>query len=87
MFKSTPLLNMIECFDIDYEDKLNRRVLSKIEKKNVTKIIMIRILKYTYDKNFMIMINHKFLRSLRNLYKWNFIRILYSKYNIQIKYE
>lgn len=64
MFKSTPLLNMIECFDIDYEDKLNKR----IEKKNVTKIIMIRILKYTYDKNFMIMINHKFLRSLRNLY-------------------
>lgn len=87
MFKSTPLLNMIECFDIDYEDKLNKRVLSKIEKKNVTKIIMIRILKYTYDKNFMIMINHKFLRSLRNLYTWNFIRILYSKYNIQIKYE
>lgn len=68
MFKSTPLLNMIECFDIDYEDKLNRRVLSKIEKKNVTEIIMIRILKYTYDKNFMIMINHKFLRSLCNLY-------------------
>lgn len=71
MFKSTPvklLLNMIECFDIDYEDKLNKRVLSKIEKKNVTKIIMIRILKYTYDKNFMIMINHKFLRSLCNLY-------------------
>lgn len=87
MFKSTPLLNMIECFDIDYEDKLNKRVLSKIEKKNVTKIIMIRILKYIYDKNFMIMINHKFLRSLRNLYTWNFIRILYSKYNIQIKYE
>lgn len=87
MFKSTPLLNMIECFDIDYEDKLNKRVLSKIEKKNVTKIIMIRILKYTYDKNFMIMINHKFLRSLRNLYTWNFIKILYSKYNIQIKYE
>lgn len=87
MFKSTPLLNTIECFDIDYEDKLNKRVLSKIEKKNVTKIIMIWILKYTYDKNFMIMINHKFLRSLRNLYKWNFIRILYSKYNIQIKYE
>lgn len=87
MYKSTPLLNMIECFDIDYEDKLNKRVLSKIEKKNVTKIIMIRILKYTYDKNFMIMINHKFLRSLRNLYTWNFIRILYSKYNIQIKYE
>lgn len=68
MFKSTPLLNMIECFDIDYEDKLNKHVLSKIEKKTVTKIIMIRILKYTYDKNFMIMINHKFLRSLRNLY-------------------
>lgn len=68
MFKSTPLLNMIECFDIDYEDKLNKRVLPKIEKKNVTKIIMIRILKYTYDKNFMIMINHKFLRSLCNLY-------------------
>lgn len=87
MFKSTPLLNMIECFDIDYEDKLNKRVLSKIEKKNVTKIIMIRILKYIYDKNFMIMINHKFLRSLRNLYTWNFIRILYSKYNIQIRYE
>lgn len=87
MFKSTPLLNTIECFDIDYEDKLNKRVLSKIEKKNVTKIIMIWILKYTYDKNFMIMINHKFLRSLRNLYTWNFIRILYSKYNIQIKYE
>lgn len=87
MFKSTPLLNMIECFDIDYEDKLNKRVLSKIEKKNVTKIIMISILKYTYDKNFMIMINHKFLRSLRNLYTWNFIRILYSKYNIQIKHE
>lgn len=87
MFKSTPLLNMIECFDIDYEDKLNKLVLSKIEKKNVTKIIMIRILKYTYDKNFMIMINHKFLRSLRNLYTWNFIKILYSKYNIQIKYE
>lgn len=87
MFKSTPLLNMIECFDIDYEDKLNKRVLSKIEKKNVTKIIMIRILKYTYDKNFMIMINRKFLRSLRNLYTWNFIRILYSKYNIQIRYE
>lgn len=87
MFKSTPLLNMIECFDIDYEDKLNKRVLSKIEKKNVTEIIMIRILKYTYDKNFMIMINHKFLRSLCNLYTWNFIRILYSKYNIQIKYE
>lgn len=59
---------MIECFDIDYEDKLNKRVLSTIEKKNVTKIIMIRILKYTYDKNFMIMINHKFLRSLCNLY-------------------
>lgn len=59
---------MIECFDIDYEDKLNKRVLSKIEKKNVTKIIMIRILKYTYDKNFMIMINHKFLPSLCNLY-------------------
>lgn len=87
MFKSTPLLNMIECFDIDYEDKFNKRVLSKIEKKNVTKIIMIRILKYTYDKNFMIMINRKFLRSLRNLYTWNFIRILYSKYNIQIRYE
>lgn len=87
MFKSTPLLNTIECFDIDYEDKLNKRVLSKIEKKNVTKIIMIWILKYTYDKNFMIMINHKFLRSLRNLYTWNFIRILYSKYNIQIRYE
>lgn len=68
MYKSTPLLNMIECFDIDYEDKLNKRVLSTIEKKNVTKIIMIRILKYTYDKNFMIMINHKFLRSLCNLY-------------------
>lgn len=68
MFKSTPLLNMIECFDIDYEDKLNKRVLSKIEKKNVTKIIMIRILKYISDKNFMIMINRKFLRSLRNLY-------------------
>lgn len=68
MFKSTPLLNMIECFDIDYEDKLNKRVLSTIEKKNVTKIIMIRILKYIYDKNFMIMINHKFLRSLCNLY-------------------
>lgn len=68
MSKSTPLLNTIECFDIDYEDKLNKRVLSKIEKKNVTKIIMIRILKYTYDKNFMIMINHKFLRSLCNLY-------------------
>lgn len=59
---------MIECFDIDYEDKLNKRVLSKIEKKNVTKIIMIRILKYTYDKNFMIMINHKFLRSLCHLF-------------------
>lgn len=87
MFKSTPLLNMIECFDIDYEDKLNKRVLSKIEKKNVTKIIMIRILKYTYDKNFMIMINHKFLLSLCHLFTWNFIRILYSKYNIQIKYE
>lgn len=68
MFKSTPLLNMIECFDIDYEDKLNKRVLSKVEKKNVTKIIVVRILKYTYDINFMIMINHKFLRSLRNLY-------------------
>lgn len=24
MFKSTPLLNMIECFDIDCEDKLNK---------------------------------------------------------------
>lgn len=60
MFKFIFLLNMIECFDIDYEDKLNKCVLLKIEKKNVIKIIMIRILKYIYDKNFMIMINYKF---------------------------
>lgn len=61
MFKLIFLLNMIECFDIDYEDKLNKCVLLKIEKKkNVIKIIMIRILKYIYDKNFMIMINYKF---------------------------
>lgn len=60
MFKLIFLLNMIECFDIDYEDKLNKCVLLKIEKKNVIKIIMIRILKYIYDKNFMIMINCKF---------------------------
>lgn len=60
MFKLIFLLNMIECFDIDYEDKFNKCVLLKIEKKNVIKIIMIRILKYIYDKNFMIMINYKF---------------------------
>lgn len=61
MFKLIFLLNMIECFDIGYEDKLNKCVLLKIEKKkNVIKIIMIRILKYIYDKNFMIMINYKF---------------------------